>query len=300
MNWIARGSGLALALLLPSVALAQDSFQGRYALEGRYSNRKATSATVTISGSSGALKVERVGRFTSGPDAARPPFTWKSTSTRVVSARVLRATFRLGPTNGLDGAVAALGADASDDALAGALAGENVLEAVYVLSSDKRSLREVIVNTTRLGDQARWTRCTTSGRRLASTPVGPISAAELRRRVDAELRRWHREYTEETYADLLASASAAERPDLLRQRDEDLRFEDNEVIAGDDVFEEQIDERYDDGDPYRAPDGQAVPRASVKVYVLSMFPAHAGIGLSKTFAFDARSGALLDEGELQD
>lgn len=299
MTSTARALGLAVALLLPSVASAQDGFQGQFALEGRYSNRRATSATLTIRGSNTALEVERVGRFTSGPDASRPAFTWKSQSTRKVSARVLRVTYRLGPQGGLNGAVAALGADASDEALAAALSGENVLEAVYVLSADKRALREVIVNTTRLGDQARWTRCTTAGRRVASTPTGTITAAELRRRVDAELERWYREYTEETYAELIAGADASERADLLRQRDDDLR-DGCEVYVGDDLFEEGIDERYADGDPYRTPDGREVPRASVKVFGVSMFPAHAGIGLTKSFAFDARTGAVLDEGDIQD
>lgn len=294
-----RAIGLAIALLVPSVACAQDGFPGRFALEGRDSNRRTISATLTISGSNHALEVERVGRFTGGPDAARPAFTWKSQTTRQVSARVLRVTYRLGPQGGLNGAVSALGADASDEALAAALAGENVLEAVYVLSADGRSLREIVVNTTRLGDQARWRRCTTSGRRLAAAPVVTIPAAELRRRVEAELNRWYREYTQETYAELIQSASASERLTLLAQRDEDLR-DGCEVLEGDDVFEESVDERYANGDPYRTPDGRAVPRASVKVFVVSMFPAHAGIGLSKSFAFDARTGALLDEGDLQD
>jgi hypothetical protein len=288
--------GLAV-LLLPSLASAQDAFVGNFSLEGRYSNGRRTTADLTIRSQGGALRVQRVGRLTAPSTAT---FTWECQDARKVSARVLRATYRLEPQGGLSAALAALGPGSSDAAVASALSQTNVLEAVYIVSADKKSLREIIVNTTRLGAESRWRQLNASGKRVVAAPTGPISAAELRRRVDAALARWHREWTTETYTALLADADPSERADLERQRDADLDFSSNEVIEGDDLWEDNVDEAYHNDDPYHRADGSVVRRSDVKVYVLSMFPEHAGIGLSKAFVVDRRTGEVLEEGDLQD
>lgn len=288
--------GLAV-LLLPSLASAQDAFVGNFSLEGRYSNGRLTSAEVTIRSQGGGLRVQRVGRLT-GPNTA--PFTWECQEARKVSERVLRATYRLEPQGGVTAALAALGSSASDAAVARALSQTNVLEAVYIVSADRRSLREVIVNTTRLGAESRWRQLNASGKRVVATPTGPITAAELRRRVERELARWHRDYTTEVYAGLLADAAPADRADLERQRDLDLDFSSNEVIEGDDMWEENVAEAYSNDDPYHRADGSLVRRSDVRIFVLSMFPEHAGIGLSKTFVVDRRTGEVLEEGDVTD
>ena len=148
--------------------------------------------------------------------------------------------------------------------------------------------------------ESRWRQLNASGKRVVATPSGPITAAELRRRVDRELARWHREYTTEVYKGLLADAAPAERPALEAKRALDLDFASNEVIVGDDQWEDDIYEAYTNDDPYHRADGSLVLRTDAKVYVLSMFPEHAGIGLSKTFVFDARTGQLLDQGDVTD
>lgn len=288
--------GLAL-LLVPSLASAQDALVGNFTLAGRYSNGRATTADLTIRSQGGALRVQRVGRVTT-PTTAQ--FTWECQEARKVSARVLRATFRLEPQGGMNAALAALGPGASDAAVASALSQTNVLEAVYILSSDKKTLREIVVNTTRLGAESRWRQLNATGKRVVAAPTGPLSATELRRRVDAALERWHREYTTEVYAGLLADAAPADRPALERKRDEDLVFANNEIIEGDDMWEENVDEAYHNDDPYSRADGSRVLRSDVKIYVLSMFPEHAGIGLSKAFIVDARTGEVLEEGDLTD
>jgi hypothetical protein len=295
---MSRAAALVTALLLlPTVASAQEPF-GRFAVEGRFSNGRATTAEVTVrTAPGGAIEVVRVGRVAGGA-----PFTWKASDARRASGRTLRATFRLEPTGGAAGAIAHLGPSSTDAAAIAALSATNVLEAVYFLSSDGQSVREVIVNTTRLGAESRWRHLTTNGRRVTSTSTGPLSAAELRARVERDVKAWYERYTRDVYADLLAGATtAAERARLTAQRAEDLDFATVcEVTEGDDAWEEDIHEAYANDDPYRTAAGDVVPRSAVKVYVLSMMPAHAGIGLSKVFVLDGRTGATLHEGDVTD
>jgi hypothetical protein len=73
-----------------------------------------------------------------------------------------------------------------------------------------------------------------------------------------------------------------------------------DLSEGDDLWTEEVDERYSNGDGYRDATGAVVPRAKVRIYSLSFMPEHAGIGLSKAFVFDGRTGAVLDEGDIQD
>lgn len=289
---------LGAAALLPTSALAQE-FAGNFQLAGSYSTGKKTQVELTIRPSGSGFAIRRQAKLLSAGGAVTGTQEWTCAAARRVSPQVLRATYRIEPQGGLNAILGGLSPGASDADLAAALEKTNVYEALYVLGSDQKSLREVVVNTTRLNGE-RWRQLIANGKRQEAAPAGPLSAAALKAKVEAALKDWYTDWTKETYESLLAEAEPSQRAALIAQRDQDLDFSNNDVIAGDDFFEEQVDERYDSGDGYLRADGSKVERQDVKVYCLSMFPEHAGIGLSKCFAFDARTGELLEEGELVD
>ena len=288
---------LGATALLPS-ALAQD-FAGNYELEGRYSTGKKTSVELKIRPAGSGFAIERQAKLLSAAGAVTGQAAWTCTQARRVSPQVVRATYRLEPAGGLNTVLGGIDPAASDDDLAAALGQTNVFEALYVLGADQKSLREVVVNTTRLNGE-RWRQLIARGERVTSAQPGPLSAAALEEKVQAALKRWHADYTNDTYESLLAEADPGERQNLLAQRARDLDFSNNDVSSGDDLFEELVDDRYGSDDGYLRADGSRVERQDVRVYSLSMFPEHAGIGLSISFAFDARTGELLEEGEIVD
>lgn len=285
----------ALALLAP-LARAQE-FPGRFSIAGKDSASRDVSATVKITASGSTLSVEREGRVQTGSGPVN--LRWRSSSARKVSARVLRVTYRVA-VPGAAGLVATLDPEtATAEATLAALERENVLEAVYFLSADGRTLREVISNTTRFAPE-RWRSLEARGQRVTTT-VTPISAAELQARVERHVKDWYTRYTNTTYVALTADATtAAERARLAAARTRDLDFAETcELTQGDDDWEGYVDDHYTSGG-YRDANGAVVPRTSVRIYSLSFMPEHAGIGLSKAFVFDGRTGALLDEGDIQD
>lgn len=285
----------ALALFAP-LARAQE-FPGRFSIAGKDSLSRDVSATVRITASGSALAVDREGKVqtASGPVAVR----WRSSSARLASPRVLRVTYKVA-IPGAAGLVANLDPEtATAEATLAALERENVLDAVYFLSADGRTLREVVLNTTRFAPE-RWRSLEARGQRV-TTAVTPVSAAELQARVERHVRDWYTRYTNTTYVSLTAAATtAAERARLAAARTRDLDFTETcELTQGDDTWEGYVDDHYTAGG-YRDANGAVVPRTAVKIYSLSFMPEHAGIGLSKAFVFDGRTGALLDEGDIQD
>ena len=286
----------ALALLAP-LAHAQE-FPGRFSITGKDSLSRDVSATVRITASGSALSVDREGKVqtASGPVALR----WRSSSARLASPRVLRVTYKVA-VPGAAGLVTSLDPEtATAAATLAVLERENVLEAVYFLSADGRTLREVISNTTRFGPE-RWRSLEARGQRV-TTAVTAITAAELQARVERHVRDWYTRYTNTTYVSLTAAATtAAERARLAAARTRDLDFAATcELTEGDDDWSERTDDLYAAGNGYRDANGAVVPRAKVRIFALSFMPEHAGIGLSKAFVFDGRTGAVLEEGDVQD
>ncbi len=77
-------------------------------------------------------------------------------------------------------------------------------------------------------------------------------------------------------------------------------FSNNESMQEDWWFEDHIEDRYDNDEPYLDAHGRAIPKEALEPVTLSMFPEYAGIGLSKAFLFDTRTGELIDEGDIMD
>jgi hypothetical protein len=298
---------LSLGLcLLPCVAFAQDGFPGQYDLEGRYSNRRVTKAQLKVTKSpDGWVRVERTGKFTSNRFRHLPEFTWTSSSVDI-NDRLMRVTYvvHVPGTVGAAGLSANLDPDSADRAdVVSALTKTNTFSAVYFISADKKSLTEYVVNTTRLGDQRNWLWINTSGDRVvASNPN--LSYADYEKARNKALQDWYTDWVTEAYVDDLAdpNLTADERRKLEEQRDEDLDFDMVEIMFGHWWFDEDIEERYGpyNPDPFLDANGQVIPKSALEVIDLSMFPNFAGIGLSKAFVFDTRTGEILDEGDIQD
>jgi hypothetical protein len=302
MRALSLGAGLLVGLLLPLSVSAQE-FAGKYDLSGRYSTRRSTASELQVRQVDRGYVVLRKGRFTSNRFRHLPQFTWSSADVQI-SGRVMQVVYTGEGRSEYEsrGLVAGLDPDrASLDDVAAAYAPQrNVFRAVYFLSADGQSLREIVINTTRLGDAGWWRTVSTSGQRQAAPPPpSTLSAAEFRRVSRDAMDEWYSEWIEDYYTDALADATTdAERDELRADRDTDRDLSNNEVME-DEYFEEYVDDRYP-GRPYLDEHGQEIPRAAIEVLMLSMAPEFAGIGLSKTFAFDKRTGEIVDEGDLQD
>lgn len=296
---------LVLALLLPTAALAQD-FNGQYDLDGRYSNRWKTSAELTVTRIAGGLPVvTRTARFTSQARSHLPAFTWTSTSVRT-RGRVMHVTFSFdlpGATD-VDGLIAHLDPDHAtrSDVVDALSPRQNVFRAIYMLSADGKSLKEVIANTTRLGDE-RWRWIATDGAKRDPAPVTGLTPAEFEARATETMRDWYLEWVRDSYADDLADATTdAERQQIRDRMAYDLDWDNVEVMGDEyDYYADEIADRYEyDNDPYLDASGQPIPRAALETRTLSMFPEFAGIGLSKVYLFDGRTGDVIDESDIID
>lgn len=290
-------SALTLAALaaLTFPAAAQDGFAGQYELEGRYSNRRNTQVDLKVTQDGNRFRVERTAKFTSRRYSSLPAFTWSSSETQR-SGSLLIVRYELGPD--ADGMVSRLSPSSSDTAILSRLSEGNVFRAIYVLSSDKRSLREVLYNTTRSGDEDWWRWIKTEGQRKAAPGPG-VTAAQAAQKAEDYVRNWYLEDLREGYERDLVGASASERARLIANWNED-KQSGLDTWEGDDFFEGFVDEDYADGSPYRDSHGRVVPRDDLLVITASMFTNRAGIGLSKVFVFDGRTGEYLDESDIRD
>lgn len=164
---MARPSVLTpLLLLLLALPAAAQELTGEFDLAGRYNTRRGTAAVLKVARTpTGALTVERTGRYTAASYATRPPFVWRSGEVTRRNARTFDVRYRL--SSGLAGGVA--GGPVT-----------NVLWARYVVAADGRSIREEAVNFTRRGEESFWASLTTSGPRKASAPT-QAQALELAR-----------------------------------------------------------------------------------------------------------------------
>jgi hypothetical protein len=302
-------AGLALSIcLLPALACAQDAFLGQYELTGKYSNRRATKVELEIvKNPTRGYTIRRKGTFTSRRHRDTPPVEWTSRSVTVSdSGRVMLVTYTLNGTSAR-GLVNSLPDDASTGEAFDALTGANVFKGLYFLAADGQSLREVVANTTRLGDERWWRFVSAEGDRLQAPPVTTLSRADYEAIRDQVIDGWYLDDVREHYTRELAdpSLSPDERQKLEAARDIDMDVSNNEILDGDWWFEQQLDERYDDPtppyyDPYLDAHGRPIPKDALEPVTLSMFPEYAGIGLSKSFLFDTRTGELIDEGDIQD
>jgi len=306
-------TGILLGLcLLPAAALAQDGFYGHFETEGRHARRN-TSVKLSITNDGGNTTVERVGKFTSRRYRDLPEFTWTAQDVRFRD-RAMIVTYRIKvadtPEGFAEGLVANLDPDtATIDDVESIMARTNVFSGVYFLSQDKKTIRELLVNTTRLGGE-RWYTIQTKGDRQANPPApGELTDAQLLEKAHGIMRDWYLEDVRDHYdreiaeAENDASLSATERAARLkslreaRAIDEDFS---NTEFVDDDYFLENIQYSYENDEPFRDAYGAIIPFEKVKVIALSMYPEYAGIGLSKTWAFDSRTGAVLEEGDVQD
>jgi len=304
MNRLAFGCALALALSIPSLASA-DSLAGTYETTGRYNNRRATAVNVRVEAAGwNKYRVIRKAKFTSSTYRHLPEFTWNSAiGEQHGNLLIVRYTLGAATSSGIAGS---LSASPSDSRMLRALAQGNELRAIYKFSSDRSTIREVILNTTRRGDESWWRSIKTNGGavvegfRPASAP-GRISQAEFNRRTEEYIRNWYQEYLKEGYEDQIANASdAAERDRLRRYWDEDKADDPAADAEGDEYWEDSVEEQYDNGDAYRDANDAKVPYEDTVVVGMSFFSNLAGIGLSKTWVFDRHTGEVLEEGDIQD
>lgn len=295
-----------LALLLPTTALAQDQFPGQFDLKGKYNNRRATSVELKIRKLPGSgVVVTRTAKFTSRRHRSKPVFIWRSSRVDIHERR-MTVTFKLEQDVGPNGATAGgiidgLDPDTATNArVLDLLSKTNTFKAVYFLSKDRKQIREIVLNSTRLGDQSWWRWVTTSGKRKVAPTPGELSEAKFLEKAHKAILEWYVADIEETYESLLADADdEAEKKELLEDKKTDLDTDMVEFMD-DEYFSEWVDDRYEDENPYLDAHGKAIPRAKVRVIALSMYPEYAGIGLSKTFVFDSRTGEIIDEGDIQD
>jgi hypothetical protein len=134
------------------------------------------------------------------------------------------------------------------------------------------------------------------------TPADGLSPAAYEAKRDTFIHGWWRDYVMNSWDYELENTTGAERDRALEMRETDLHAYDNGLeLVEDEYTEEDIDERYEWSDmPYTDRFGVEVPRDAIEVIALSMFPEFAGIGLSVTFAFDKRTGEVLEEFDVMD
>jgi hypothetical protein len=172
-------TSLLILALLASPALAQD-FEGSFELDGRYSTRRGTAATLTVTKTAGGLKVSRTGRFTGRRFRNTPPFTWTTTDVRQ-AGRMLRATYTLDRDGANLGLVDSLNADRDPgSSVVRAVRKASVLRGYYRLSTDGRSLEELVVNVTRRSSEDWWYWIRTDGSRTTPAPSGWVDGFAAR------------------------------------------------------------------------------------------------------------------------
>lgn len=304
MNRLAFGCALALALSIPSLASA-DSLAGTYEMTGRYNNRRATAVSVRVESAGwNKYRVVRKGKFTSRTYRHLPEFTWNSAiGEQHGNLLIVRYTLEGATSAGIAGS---LSANPSDSAMLRALDQGNELRAIYKFSTDRSQIREVVLNTTRRGDQSWWRSIKANGSSVVegfrpTTAPGRLSQAEFNRKTEEYMRQWYQNYLKEGYEDQIANASdAAERDRLRRYWDEDKADDPAADAEGDELWEDHVEWQYDNDEPYRDANDAKVPHEDVVVVGFSFFTNLAGIGLSKTFVFDRHTGELLEEGDIQD
>jgi hypothetical protein len=291
--------------LLPTLAFADPGFPGEWDLEGRYSTRSPTEVSLQVTRlPDGGTVVSRTGKYTSRRFSHLPEFTWSSSDVRI-NGRRMQVTYRLGDdAEAIRGLVDRFDPDAADrDDVLAALQRGNELRAVYFVSSDGNKLREFVVNNSRQRPEHWWSWVQTSGERVQPAASTTLTAAEFEAKARQTMFDWYLEDVREYYESELADTSltADERRRLEESRDIDMDTDNLEVYDQDDYWNDAVRERYEyDNDPYQDANGNAIPQSAVEVRGLSMYPEYAGIGLSKTWVFDSRTGDVLEEGDIQD
>jgi len=127
-----------------------------------------------------------------------------------------------------------------------------------------------------------------------------ISSQEFDAIVRDTTRNFYMSFLEGSYADDLARASSpAERQRVLDAWEADKGNYDF-MIEPNDYWTDRVADQYANGEPYLDKFGRPVPEDDVEIDDFQFFTDHAGIGLSKVFVFDRRTGELLDEGDIMD
>jgi hypothetical protein len=304
MNRLAFGCALALALSIPSLASA-DSLSGTYEMTGRYNNRRNTAVSVRVESAGwNKYRVIRKAKFTSSTYRHLPEFTWNSEIGQQ-HGNLLIVRYSLGASTS-SGIAGGLSGNPSDRAMLRALAQGNEIRAIYKFSDDRSKIREVVLNTTRRGDQSWWRSIKANGDAVVegfrpTTAPGRLSQAEFDRKTLEHMRQWYRDHLRDGYESELADAStAAERAQIRANWDSDKADDPAADAEGDELWEDNVEYQYDDGEPYRDANDAKVPYEDVVVVGMSFYTELAGIGLSKTFVFDRHTGEVLEEGDIQD
>lgn len=142
---------------------------------------------------------------------------------------------------------------------------------------------------------------------MAATEAGVVESASARitdaqysAKVTDTLRGFYESYINDGYDDALMGADSPSDADWLEgQRATELAAFDP-WYEGSEMWDDDIDWQYENGQPYLDTDGAVVPRDDVSTVAFSFFPELDGIGLSKVFVFDRRTGNVLDEGDVMD
>ncbi len=295
--------GLALSLcLLPTIASAQQAgFPGQWELEGRYTSGRKTAVQLKVSQVAGSLQVTRTGRFTSPDFRNLLAFTWTSSQVQV-SGRRMRVIFKVhvGNTVGTEGLIGSLSPNSSRANVVRALTKTNTFDAIYFLSNAKRSISEVVVNQTRLGDDRWWQWASTKGQRGVDPAVAQLTRAEYERVRDETIKQDYLKGIASYYdEELTFTSTAAERRELDEDRALDMDFSKTELTEGDWDFEQEIYERYNYlNEPYLDAQGREIPEGDLEVVTLVFSPQYARDTVGKPYVFDTRTGKLVAEGEI--
>lgn len=136
---------------------------------------------------------------------------------------------------------------------------------------------------------------------VTGPPPTELSPTEFHDEMVSTLKEFYTEYIKDGYAyEISDASSAAERKELREAMKSDLDAFDADYIDGDEIMSDYIFDRYADNEPYLDRFGVPVPEDKIDVINFSFFTDLAGIGLSKTFVFDRRTGEVLDEGDIND
>lgn len=287
-----------LLLLLPAQGYAAD-FQGVFELDGRYSNRRKTSATLIVTRSSdGRYLVTRRGKYTSRRYASTPEFIWQSTDVTVDGSR-MTVVYSLEEADA--GLIGRLAASSSTARVVDALERGNQLKAVYFLKDAGKQVREVVVNRTRNSPQEFWRYLVSNGKRkISPQPGGGSGGAQSAfvQKAFAAINAEVQKAVEDHYDFVLDFADTPdEEADALASRKEDrkIRYSRLEQVNPDEVMDDSLDWRYGAGnDPLEDAAGEVVPRDALEVWQIELAGELTDFeSLSWTFVFDKRTGELL-------
>jgi hypothetical protein len=168
-----------------------------------------------------------------------------------------------------------------------------------ITGKDERAHAFNVLGKTDIG-VGRWAKFLKAAEAAGAVPQpdDAVDATTYDAIIEKTMRDWYNDMVESAYEDEFTDATPAERQKLLADKQEDLdNFGD---FVSDDYAGENIDEMYEWQGPYMDANGLPIPRDSLDVVALSMYPNFAGIGLSKTFVFDKRNGNLVDDFDMQD